>query len=66
MYLRLNCLKTDDAQRIIDALNFQLFNKGYQSHIDHVIAKIEMKRLIKHLRKVAKLKSEEVLEDRDK
>ena len=48
-------LTKEDAQRIIDALEFQFFNKAYKSRIDHVIAKIETKRLIKRLRKVAKI-----------
>ena len=48
-------LTKEDAQRIIDALNFQLFHKTYQSRIDQVLAKIETKRLIKRLRKVAKI-----------
>ena len=50
-----------DAQLIIDALTFQLFHKTYQSRIDQVLAKIETKRLIKRLRKVAKIKSDEVV-----
>ena len=48
-------LTKEDAQRIIDALNFQTQHKKYASRIEECVEKLMTKELTLRLRKLAKI-----------
>ena len=49
-------LTKEDAQLIIDALNFQAQHKKYASRIDECVEKLMTKELTLRLRKLARIK----------
>ena len=51
-------LTKEDAQRIIDALNFQSRHKNYESEISKCVGYLENKELITKLRKLARISVE--------
>ena len=51
-------LTKEDAQLIIDALNFQAQHKRYASRIDECVEKLMNKELIRRLRSLAKIKEQ--------
>ena len=55
-------LTKEDAQRIIDALNFQFQHKTYSSQVNKLAEKLRNKELIKKLRKVAKVSEPTIAE----
>ena len=48
-------LTKEDAQRIIDALNFQTQHEAYESKINKLAEELRNKELIARLRKLAKI-----------
>ena len=51
-------LTKEDAQRIIDALEFQAQHKKYGSRIDECVEKLITKELMARLRKIARINVE--------
>ena len=50
-------LTKEDAQLIVDALNFQAQQKKYASRIDECVEKLMTKELVLRLRKLARIES---------